>query len=89
MTLFFLCDKMLGERYWDIAKSVRHKTLTLAFRWFESSYPSQKALALQVLFQLYLLAEGSFLRSDVPQFIFRGFRDFSDQHSVSRGSTGI
>ena len=40
MTLFFMCDKILGEKYWDIAKSVRHKTLTLAFRWFESSYPS-------------------------------------------------
>jgi hypothetical protein len=26
--------------YWDVAKSVRHQTLTLAFRWFESSHPS-------------------------------------------------
>ena len=43
MTLFFMCDKILGEKYWDIAKSVRHKTLTIAFRWFESSYPSQKS----------------------------------------------
>lgn len=43
LTLFFMCDKILGEKYWDIAKSVRHKTLTLAFRWFESSYPSHDA----------------------------------------------
>ncbi len=28
-------------RWWDVAKSVRHRTLTPAFRWFESSHPSQ------------------------------------------------
>ena len=27
--------------HWDVAKSVRHRTLTPAFRWFESSHPSQ------------------------------------------------
>jgi hypothetical protein len=26
--------------YWDVAKPVRHRTLTPAFRWFESSHPS-------------------------------------------------
>ena len=29
--------------YWDIAKSVRHRTLTPAFRRFESGCPSQKS----------------------------------------------
>ena len=28
--------------YWDVAKAVRHQTLTLAFRRFESCHPSQK-----------------------------------------------
>ena len=36
---------------WDIAKSVRQRTLTPSFRWFESSYPNQKkASTLSVLF---------------------------------------
>ena len=30
---------------WDVAKSVRHQTLTLAFRRFESCHPSQNGKA--------------------------------------------
>ena len=32
--------------YWDIAKSVRQRTLTPSFRWFESSYPNHNQAGL-------------------------------------------
>ena len=49
------CAEKSPPAYWDIAKSVRQRTLTPSFRRFESCYPSQKKSTCycKCFFQLY------------------------------------
>ncbi len=84
-----MCDKILGEKYWDIAKSVRHKTLTLAFRWFESSYPSQKSESFDFrIFHLCRKAQPRLRAAHATSFSCKltSFRRKADTSEVARSA---
>ena len=71
---------------WDIAKSVRHQTLTLAFRRFESCQPSQVLWRRGILRRLQQTqfhrywGVAKLVRHQILVLAFRGFESYHPSH---------